>query len=790
MKISKLHFNRSKLIKALIALLAVLFILRISVPEPLFDAPYSRVLYDRDGHLLAASIAADEQWRFPEQDSVPYKFKESILMFEDEYFFYHLGINPVSIGRAMIQNMRAGKIKSGGSTISMQLVRLSQERKGKSWWSKIAESFMAIGVELRYSKSTILKLYASHAPFGGNVVGLDAAAWRYFGKSATELSWAEAATLAVLPNAPSLIFPGKNSERLFQKRNALLQKLHAKGRIDALDLQLALEEQLPGKPHALPQHAMYLLNRSKNDLRNPNRVYSTVDKGLQLEVEYILRRTADFRKANAIHHAAILVLNVKTGQVEAYAGNADYSDDDRGSMVDMISAPRSTGSILKPILLGAALQEGKILPYSLIPDIPTQIGGYVPKNFNLTYDGAVPARNAISRSLNIPSVRMLNQLGVGKFHNLLRQAGMSTITRSPMHYGLSLILGGAEGRLDEICLVYANLARSLQAYNTNDTGFTNWISQLQYINKNEDEQQGDILKKQLFSPAVIYEIFQAMVQVSRPDEEASWSEFSSGRRVAWKTGTSFGHRDAWSVGVTPNYVVGVWVGNANGASSASLTGIGAAAPLMFDVFRQLPVVPWFSKPEANYQTIKVCKKSGYVAGLHCGRDAINKDVPEVERNRITCPYHLSIFLDKKTGERVNASCADPAEMEVKSWFILPPAIEFYYKQKHADYVPLPFLRAGCNSLEDIKNMEVIYPRDLSEIFIPRNWNSEKGAVVFEATHRDPQVKIYWNLDGKYIGQTAQMHRITMQPNPGEHVLSLIDAHGNKISRTIKVYSKD
>ncbi|MFN4122461.1 MAG: penicillin-binding protein 1C [Flavobacteriales bacterium] len=790
MKISKLHFNRPKLIKALIALLAVLFILRISVHEPLFDAPYSRVLYDRYGHLLAASIAADEQWRFPEQDSVPYKFRESILMFEDEYFFYHPGINPVSIGRAMIQNIRAGRIKSGGSTISMQLVRLSQERRGKSWWRKITESFVSLGVELRYSKSSILKLYTSHAPFGGNVVGLDAAAWRYFGKSSTELSWAESATLAVLPNAPALIFPGKNSQRLLRKRDALLRKLHQKGKLDALELKLALEETLPDKPHPLPQNAMYLLNRSKNDWLNSNRISSTLQKSLQLEVEHLLRRTADFRKANGIHHAAILVLNVKTGQVEAYAGNAEYSDDDRGSMVDMIPAPRSTGSILKPILLGAALQEGRILPYSLIPDIPTQIGGYVPKNFNLTYDGAVPARNAISRSLNIPSVRMLNQLGVGKFHNLLRQAGMSTITRSPMHYGLSLILGGAEGRLDEICLIYANLARSLLAFNTSDPSYDAWLGQLQYINDEDKEPKRDSVKKQLFTPAVIYEVFQAMVQVSRPDEEASWSEFSSGRRVAWKTGTSFGHRDAWSVGVTPNYVVGVWVGNANGASSASLTGIGAAAPLMFDVFQQLPVVPWFSKPEENYQTIKVCKKSGYVAGLHCGRDAINKDVPEVERNRITCPYHQSIFLDKQTGERVNASCADPSEMEVKSWFILPPAIEFYYKQKHADYVPLPFLRAGCNSLEDIKNMEVIYPRDLSEIFIPRNWKSEKGAVVFEATHRDPQVKIYWNLDGKYVGQTAQIHRISMQPHPGEHVLSLIDAYGNKISRKIMIYTKD
>jgi penicillin-binding protein 1C len=766
------------------SILLLLTFLLVIFPDPLFHQRNSTVLYDRNGNLLAASIASDEQWRFPELDSVPIKFEKAILHFEDEYFYFHPGINPVSIGRAAWQNVKSGSVKQGGSTISMQLIRISKNRKGKSFFDKFSEALLALSLELHYSKKSILKLYASHAPFGGNVVGLDAAAWRYFGKNSHELTWAESATLAVLPNSPALIFPGKNSHALKKKRDRLLLKLHSNGFIDELQYNLALEESLPEKPHPLPQHAMHLLQRAVKEYPEKPKLNSTLDKNIQLRVEQILSRGADVRYANGVSHAAILVLDTQSGEVLAYAGNVNYANDRKGGMVDMISAPRSTGSILKPLLFASMLQDGQILTESLVPDIPTQIGGYVPKNYNLTYDGAVKARNAIARSLNIPAVRMLNNYGVGKFHAMLNVLGMSTVQRTPMHYGLSLILGGAEGRLDELCNIYANLSRQLLI----DSSFT--LKKLKYLNDAVDVNDKVFSKKDAtLNNAVVYEMLQAMVLVSRPDEEVSWSEFSSGRRVAWKTGTSFGHRDAWAIGITPGQVVGVWVGNADGSASAALTGIGAAAPLLFSVYHGMPIKSWFKKPVDAYEKVKICGKSGFVSGQFCNDDAAIKDVPVVTRNRKQCIFHKAVFLDKESNERVNATCAEPAEMLVKNYFILPPAIESFYKLKHPDYLPLPGLKLGCSAVDDIKNMEVIYPRDLSEIFIPKNWSGADGFVVFEATHRDPNARIFWSLNGKFIGQTLQMHRISASPPPGEHKLNLIDSDGNSISRTIKVFGK-
>jgi penicillin-binding protein 1C len=779
--------NRKLILLSLLMILSIAF--WFSLPSKLFNDAYSKVLYDKDGHLLSASIAQDGQWRFPEQDSVPHKFKHAILLFEDEYFYYHPGINPLAIARAFYQNIISGKIKSGGSTITMQISRLSRQRKGKSWWDKLTEALLALRIELKYSKTSILNIYASHAPFGGNVVGLDAASWRYFAKNAHELTWAEAATLAVLPNSPSLIFPGKNAEKLREKRNRLLHKLFDKGHIHEIEYSLALEEALPEKPHALPQHAIHLLHRAVNENKSLNKIHSSIDINLQQKVEYVLMKNKDQRAANGIAHAAILVLDVKTGETKAYAGNVNYFAEDNGAMVDMINAPRSTGSILKPFLFAAMLSDGKILSQSLIPDIPTQIGGYVPKNFNLTYDGAVTAQKAISRSLNIPAVRMLKTYGIAKFQNLLRQLGMSTLQKGPLHYGLALILGGAEGRLDELCVIYANLARHLKYFEENDQQYLK-SNELKFNYLLKNTEPADVENKQIadvpLHAAQIYEMFNAMIMVSRPDEEASWGEFASGKKVAWKTGTSFGHRDAWSIGITGNYVVGVWVGNADGVASASLTGIGAAAPLMFDVFSFLPTEKWFEKPVDDYVKIKVCKKSGYTAGLHCGDEVMLQSVPIIERNRVICPFHQLIFTDKVTGERVNASCADPADFNTKSYFILPPAIEFYYKQKHPDYLPLPPVKEGCNTLDDFNQMEVIYPKDLSEIFIPINWKGEHGKVVFEAAHRDADARIFWSLDGKYIGQTVQMHRMSMFPEPGDHMLTLMDMQGNKLQRRIKV----
>lgn len=384
-----------------VALLLLAYLL--CLPRRLFDVPYATVVIDRHGELLGARIAADGQWRFPPTDTAPDKFAHCLVAFEDHYFYLHNGINPVAILRAFVQNVRAGHIVSGGSTITMQTIRLSRGER-RTVGEKLIEIILASRLECRYSKREILALYAAHAPFGGNVVGVEAAAWRYFGHASAELSWAEAATLAVLPNAPSMIHLSRNREALLRKRNRLLRDLRRRGVIDDTDYELALGEALPAEPLPLPGIAPHLV--ADFCRTHPGeRIVSTIDKGMQTQVERLMAQWhAEFLQQDIRDMAAIIV-DVRTARVLVYCGNTRFDEHQPGSQVDIIRAPRSTGSILKPLLYCAALQDGDILPRTLLPDIPINVNGFAPQNFNLQFEGAVPASEVIARSLNVPSVR-------------------------------------------------------------------------------------------------------------------------------------------------------------------------------------------------------------------------------------------------------------------------------------------------------------------------------------------------------------------------------------------------
>ncbi len=421
--------NKKKSIVSFVLLVVYYF----SLPQTLFEEPYSTVIESNEGELLAAQIAPDGQWRFPAKDSVPDKFKKCIVYFEDEHFRYHPGFNPVAMVKAIRQNQKAGKVVRGGSTLTQQVIRLSRKNKKRTYFEKAIEIILATRLEFRHSKDKILELYAAHAPFGGNVVGLEMASWRYFGVQAHQLSWAESATLAVLPNAPSLIYPGKNQEKLRRKRNALLLKLHNEGIIDKLTYDLAITEPLPQKPYNVPQIAPHLLQRVAKTNQG-ERIKTTIDIALQNRINHIARQYHSQYKQNEVHNLAILVIDVQTRNVISYVGNSP-TDIDHDKDVDIISAPRSTGSILKPFLYASMLDDGEILPNTLVPDVPTQISGYTPQNFNLTFDGAVPAQRALSRSLNIPAVLMLQDYGVFKFYDVLQKFQLHDINKHPDHYG-------------------------------------------------------------------------------------------------------------------------------------------------------------------------------------------------------------------------------------------------------------------------------------------------------------------------------------------------------------------
>ena len=374
---------------------AILLLWLFCLPRNLFEVvSYSTVVTDKNGELLGARVADDGQWRFPPCDTLPEKFVKALIEFEDHRFYSHCGVSATAIWRAILQNIRNGRVVSGGSTLSMQVIRLSRQ-KPRTVWQKIVEMFMATRLEARYSKEEILRIYASHAPFGGNVVGIDAALWRYLGNDGAELSWAEAATLAVLQNAPSLIHLDKNRDALLAKRNRLLTRLYEKGELSDDDYELAIEEPLIGEPYPMPQYAPHLVEYYHKTAHG-KLTTTAIDLSLQQRVEELATRWGKELRGQNIRDIAVVISEVESGDVIAYCGNSDMSFEREGKWVDIARSPRSSGSILKPLLYAAALQEGVILPNSLLPDVPTDFGGFVPKNFDGTYAGAIAADEALA----------------------------------------------------------------------------------------------------------------------------------------------------------------------------------------------------------------------------------------------------------------------------------------------------------------------------------------------------------------------------------------------------------
>lgn len=685
----------------------------LCLPRNIFkNVSYSTVVESADGELLGARIAADGQWRFPPCDTVPDRFATALIQFEDRHFRYHPGVNPVSLVRAARDNIRSGHVVSGGSTITMQVIRLSRQRE-RTIWQKMVEAVLATRLELRCSKRRILAMYASHAPFGGNVVGLEAASWRYFGRPASELSWGESATLAVLPNSPSTLHLSRGREELLQKRNRLLKRLLDHKDIPLETYMAAIEEPLPEAPVPLPSLALHYVERCPKGVRTR----TGVSLPLQRAVEAAVNRRSDELAQEGIADMAAVVIDNDSGTVVAYVGNSSPERERPGKQVDIASSPRSTGSILKPFLYEAALQEGTILPRTLLPDIPVNLSGFAPQNFDRQFYGAVPADEALARSLNVPAVFLLQQYGVPKFHSVLRQAGLSTITEAPEHYGLSLILGGAEARLDEITAAYSAFVRGAAPFS---------------------------------DPLARWYTFEALKEVNRPDQ-LDWRLIRSVRKAAWKTGTSYGFRDAWAVGMTPAYTIGVWAGNAQGQGVPGLVGARTAGPVLFDILNLLPSSDeWFEDASGNPGLsggfyADVCTASGHLAGPDCPVETIL--VPKAGLDSDPCRYH-------NTGE-----------------FVLPPAMEWYYRPNHPEYI-------GARKPSGDAAVQFIYPQSGAVLSLPRQLSGKVEGVVFRAAHHKADATLWWHLDNTYVGETTFRHEMLLAPAPGRHTLTVVDQDGS------------
>jgi penicillin-binding protein 1C len=770
---------RTFIIKGLLGILLVLWLLSLLRSHSLFrDLSYAPVLLSSDGRLLNARVAADGQWRFPPGKDLPDRYVRSLIHYEDRGFYHHLGFSPKALVRAAWQNINAGRVVSGGSTISMQLAKIGLGKGRRNWLRKIEEVWLAVGLEFLYTKPRILKMYASLAPFGSNIVGLEAAMWRYFGKRKEDITWAEAALFTVLPNSPNLILRESAAPLLRQKRDRLLKSLFEAGVLDESEYAMSQLEDLPSglsKTERMAPHALECLLKA-----NPGeeRFNSTLDFDLQKQLAEIARAHHGMLSQKDIRNLAILVVHNPTGEVRAYLGNAPAQSGlvPQGD-VDVIQAPRSSGSTLKPFLVASMLDQGLITTRSLVPDIPTLIGGFRPENFTRNYSGLASVKEVIRRSLNVPSVWLLKEYGIPVFYQDLRKLGFSSLFRPWEDYGLSLILGGAEVSAWDLTRAYAGLAYTLDFFQKSH-GLYPVLDHYKL-----SMVKGDSMKSipggsnpTVFSAGAIYQMLECMRAQETPGEY---------RDIAVKTGTSFGFKDAWCVGVTPEYTVAVWVGNASGLSRPGLIGIQTAAPLLYDIFQLLPASREWWCPYDDMTRRPVCTLSGYAPGPDCPvRDTIFSPGPE--HNLPVCPYHRSILVSEDHRYRLHKACSLTA-VEVPA-LVLPAVVDHFYKRTDPSYKSLPPMHPSCApELESqVLPLGFIYPNELAQISAPLDLDGKQNEFLFRAIHQDPGATLYWFLDEDFLGSTMGDHQMQLKPGSGGHTHTIMDPQGVKCSVKIRV----
>ena len=727
------------------ASLALMVVLLIPIPGQIQD--YSLVLYDTEGQLLSARIAKDEQWRFPLQGEMPKMMETCILLYEDEYFHYHWGFNPISIIKAANSNLRAGEIVRGGSTITMQVMRMARGNRTRTIGQKLIEVMGALKLELFYSKKEILHMWATMAPFGGNTVGASTAAWRYYKRGLEHLSISEYATLAVLPNSPSKVHMGRGTQILTERRNRLLKKLNLRGLIDDTSLRLALQEDVPDVQFDLPQKGLQFLQFCHERQPHATVFNSTLDPSIQGTCQSIIDQYSMQYQVDGINHAACLVIDNKTNEVKAYVGNSRAASD-RARYVDCVQAPRSYGSLLKPFLYAKAIDDGYFLPFEKVKDIPTNINGFIPKNFDRQFRGQVAFSQMVSQSLNVPAVRTLNYIGIQAFHFMLTQRlGLKHINPSANHHGLSIILGGGEASLWEMGRLYKGLAQ-------NANGQASPYSQVNYLKS--DNPSSNNLEFKFRNESVDHTI-KAMASLERPIEEQNYSKYH-GVQIAWKTGTSYGHRDAWAIGVTPEYTIAVWIGNEEGEGVYNLTGAKKAAPILFKIFGAFNNLSEFTSSRTESK-LKYCLDSGQLIGRLCSHWSSLTSTANPHKLR-QCNSHALIHSSQI--EKMDTT------------YIIDPVVKYYHDKFYGSQAP-----SNGESTKFNGSTRIVYPRDHSILFIPKKLNQKYTHVNLLAHSQIQNDRLYWYLDGEPMGTTEGVHELSLDLEIGDYELFVVNQNGKE-----------
>jgi penicillin-binding protein 1C len=757
------------------ALWLLLVIAIYAVPLPAHTLRWSTSVEYRDGHPAYVFLADDDKWRLPvELSRIDPELVESLVALEDKRFWSHPGVDPMAIARAAITDVVHLRRVSGGSTLSMQLARLLEPRP-RTIRSKLVDMFRAVQLDARMTKREILEHYLARTPYGRNVEGIESAAWSYFGHGAQHLSPLEIATLLAVPQGPARFSPSKqNVERLRERRDRILGKLIDAGVFTGADAVAARADASmvtpPVRLRPMPREAMHAAVWARSKHEDELHIRLTLDRGVQSIVDKLVAGYTSELQRKKIHNAAIVVVDHRTREVVALAGNLDAGDWKHGGQIAMFDKPRSPGSTLKPLLYALAIDRGIALPEYLVPDIPSEYGTYRPKNFDGDYAGLVTLREALNRSLNLPFVDLLQTLGVETFVAELQRSGVAHDRALPGSFGLSLIAGGIELTPLEVANLYATLAE----HGSHEP--------LRIFASDPVEPPSPI-----YGAAAAFLTRDALSLRDRPDFPRR-RDIRKGvpPEIHWKTGTSFGYRDAWSVGSGSVYTAAVWTGNVDNSASRDLVGSEAAAPILFDVLEGLADrsgTQRASAPPSDLAEVEVCAYSGHIPGPGCthlvkARASVHA-VPSTP-----CPYHQLLEVDRVTHRAVLPACRDAsADYETKSFVVLPSAVSAWLAARNRSVPEAPVFADGCAL--DTGAPRMLVPTEGQVVTLIPGVPAEKQVVPLTASTRAPTVS--WFVDGELIGTSSSSERVYWTPVRGRHEVVVADDSGRKARRTLVVH---
>ena len=720
---------------------------------------YSTQITASDGTVLHAFLSVDDKWRlYTNISEITPLLQKTLIHKEDRYFYYHPGINPFAMLRAAGRNIFTGRRTSGASTITMQVVRLLEPKK-RTYLNKLIESFRAVQLELHYSKDEILQLYLNLVPYGGNIEGIKAASLLYFGKAPQLLSLAEITALTIVPNRPSSLQPGTKNDALKTARNEWLTRFRKERLFEKNIIQDALEEPLIVKRLTAPKQAPHLSLRLKKDFPDQPIINTTVKIQAQKQIEEQIKNYVNRLQRMNIHNAAVLVINNETMAVEAYVGSADFNNPYDGGQVDGIRAIRSPGSTWKPILYATALDKGFITPKTVLNDVPTNFSGYEPENFDQHFNGQVTAEFALANSLNIPAVKILREVSTSVLIDKLKKADFQTIKKQSKDLGLSMILGGCGVTLEELTRLFAAFSNEGE------------LKPIRYTTENPVPKKGE----QLVSKEATFLLNNILTQVTRPDLPTNFDNTYHLPKIAWKTGTSYGKRDAWSIGYNRKYTIGVWVGNFSGEGVPELSGANTATPLLFSIFNSLDYNSsnsWYQMPE-NVSLRKICAVSGDIPSSFCDHQITDYFVMGVSPYR-KCQHLRYVFTDLSSKISYCTYCLPESGTVKKTYPNLAPELIAYYESKKIPYQKLPPHNPACERVFKEGAPLIISPNDGSEYFIQ---TIEPQKIQLSCQTGNDVQEVFWYVNDKLVKRSAPHEAVFISPPAGKVKISCSDDKG-------------